>query len=121
MEKIQIEVDSIGIVFPSYMAPVSGIPLIVERFIKKIDGIEKLHIFAVCTCGGYECVNALPSLNKLRQIIKSCGGELSDEYSTRLPMNNLEYDHIPIPIIRDQEVIFSRNKTKIDVISYNFV
>ena len=59
-------------------------------------------------------VNALPSLNKLKMIIKSCSGKLSAEYSTRLPMNNLDYDHIPIPITRDQEIIISRSKTKIN-------
>ncbi len=114
MDRIQIAADSIGIIYPSYLAALSGLPLIVERFVKKIDNIDSLHIFAVCTCGGYECVNALPSLNKLKQVIKSCGGILSVEYSTRLPMNNLDYDHIPIPIIRDHEVIINKSKTKID-------
>lgn len=114
MDKIQIDAESIGIVFPSYLAPLYGLPLIVERFVRKIANIEALHIFAVCTCGGYECVNALPSLNKLRQIITSCGGKLSAEYSTRLPMNNLDYDHIPIPITRDQEAIINRSKAEID-------
>lgn len=66
-------------------------------------------------------MNALPSLNKLKQIIKSCGGKLSEEYSTRLPMNNLEYDHIPIPITRDQAVIISRNKMKVDDICYRIM
>lgn len=120
-DKMQIDADRIGIIFPSYMAPVSGLPLIIERFVKKIADIESIHIFAVCTCGGYECVNALPSLNKLKQIIKSCGGKLSEEYSTRLPMNNLEYDHIPIPITRDQAVIISRSKIKIDDICYRII
>lgn len=121
MDKIQIDAESIGIIFPSYIAPLSGLPLIVERFIKKIANIESLHIFTVCTCGGYECVNALPSLHKLEKIIKSCGGKLSGAYSTRLPMNNLDYDHIPIPIIRDQHVIISRSKAKIDDICYRII
>jgi ferredoxin len=114
MEKIQIDAESIGIIFPSYLAASSGLPLIVERFVKKIVNIESIHIFAVCTCGGYECVNALPALNKLKQIIRSCGGKLSAQYSLRLPMNNLDYDHIPIPIIRDSAVIINRSKVKID-------
>lgn len=113
-ERVHIDIDSIGIIFPSYIAALVGLPLIVERFIRKIDNIGSLHIFAVCTCGGYECVNALPSLKKLKKIIHSCGGRLSGEYSVRLPMNNLEYDHIPIPIIKDQDVIIGRSKTKIN-------
>ncbi|MGE5630203.1 MAG: EFR1 family ferrodoxin [Caulobacteraceae bacterium] len=114
MDKIQIDAENIGIVFPSYLALLFGLPLIVERFVKKIANIELIHIFAVCTCGGYECVNALPSLNKLKQIIRYCGGKLSAEYSVKLPMNNLDYDHIPIPITKDQEVIIKRSKIKID-------
>lgn len=121
MDKIQIDAERIGIVFPSYIAPLAGIPNIVERFIEKITNIESISIFAVCTCGGYECVNALPSLYRLRHIIKSCGGKLSAEYSTRLPMNNLDYDHIPIPIKRDQEVIINGSKTRIDNISFRIL
>ena len=121
MDRINIRAESIGIIFPSYLAALSGLPLIVERFVKKIVNIKALHIFAVCTCGGYECVNALPSLNKLKQIIRSCGGKLSAEYSIRLPMNNLDYDHIPIPIIKDHEVIINKSKAKIDEICYRII
>lgn len=114
IDKIQIDAKSIGIIFPSYLALLSGLPLMIERFVRKIVNIESLDIFAVCTCGGYECVNALPSLKKLKQIIKSCGGRLSAEYSIRLPMNNLDYDHIPIPITTDQDVIINRSKVKLE-------
>lgn len=116
-EKIHIEAESIGIVFPSYIAPVSGVPLIVERFIRKIDNIGNLTIFAVCNCGGYESVNALSSLYKIKQIIESCRGKLYAEYSLRLPMNNLDYDHIPIPINRDSEDIIRKSKVEIEHIS----
>lgn len=121
MEEIQVDAESVGIIFPSYLAALCGLPLIVERFIKKIENIESLNIFAVCTCGGYECVNALPPLRRLRQIIRSCGGKLSAEYSTRLPMNNQDYDHIPIPITRDHQVIINKSKTKIDNICYRII
>lgn len=47
-EKIHIDASTIGIIFPSYMAPVSGLPLMVERFVRKIDNIGDLTIFAVC-------------------------------------------------------------------------
>ncbi len=114
MDKIYISAQTMGIVFPSYLGVVSGMPLMIERFIKKIANINSLHIFAVCTCGGYENVNALPSLSKLKNSIRLCGGKLSSEYSVRLPMNNLDYDHIPIPIEKDSKVIISRSKNKID-------
>jgi flavodoxin len=67
MDKIQIDAESIGIVFPSYLAALSGLPLIVERFVRKIADIESMYIFAVCTCGGYECVNAFPPLYELKR------------------------------------------------------
>src|SRR5690554_8237271 len=53
MDRIQIDAESIGIIFPSYIAPLVGAPLIIERFVKRIANIESIHIFAVCTCGGY--------------------------------------------------------------------
>lgn len=114
MDKIHIDSERVGIVFPAYLSPVYGLPLIVDRFIRKIYNIGSLDIFAVCTCGGYECVNALPALKNLRRLIRSCGGRLKGEYSVRLPMNNLDYDHIPIPIIRDQNVIINKSKAKIE-------
>jgi len=111
--RITIDADQIGIVFPTYLAPLSGIPLIIERFIRKVHKIDTKYLFAVCTCGGYEMVNALPSLRNLSKLIKSIGGKLSAAYSVRLPMNNLEYDHIPVPIIKDQEIIIKKSKKKI--------
>jgi ferredoxin/flavodoxin len=116
MEKIRVDTDTIGIVFPSYIAPAAGIPSIVVRFIKRLENIRLLRIFAVCTCGGYECVNALPSLFKLKGIVHGCGGKLPAMYSVRLPMNNLDYDHIPVPINKDQGEIIRRGDKKICVI-----
>lgn len=112
MNKIHVDSDYMGIVFPSYIAPVVGVPLIIERFVKKISNITSINIFAICTCGGYECVNAIPSLAKLQTIIKECGGKLSAQYSIRLPMNNLDYDHIPIPINRDHDEIIRKGNIK---------
>lgn len=113
-----IESNRIGIVFPSYLAALSGFPLIVERFVKSISNIASLEIFAVCTCGGYECVNALPSLIKLKKLIRSCGGKMSAEFSVRLPMNNLDYDHIPVPIEKDQAKVIEKSKEKVKDIAY---
>lgn len=114
MGKNHIDAEKVVIVFPSYLAPLSGLPLVVERFIKLIDNIVDINFFAVCNCGGYESVNALPSLQKVRKIIQSCGGKLYAAYSLRMPMNNLDYDHIPIPINRNHEDIIRMSKLKID-------
>jgi formate hydrogenlyase subunit 6/NADH:ubiquinone oxidoreductase subunit I/flavodoxin len=113
-QSITTEADIIGIVFPCYLPALFGVPLIVERFIKKLKPIRTKYFFSVCTCGGYECVNALPALKKLAALMKSSGGRLSAEYSVRLPMNNLNYDHIPVPINKDHETMFKKSKIKID-------
>jgi ferredoxin/flavodoxin len=115
-KSIKTEADNIGIVFPSYMAQFFGVPLIVERFIEKLEDIGSKYIFAVCTCGAYESVNAVPTLKKLAKIIKLSGGRLSAEYSVRLPMNNLDYDHIPIPINKNSEDIIKKSERKINAI-----
>ena len=49
---IQINAEMIGTVFPVYYAEFGGIPLIVKRFIEKLEGISSKYIFAVCTHTG---------------------------------------------------------------------
>ena len=116
-EEVLIQSDCIILVFPSYLAAACGIPLIVERFVKKIDKIKLKKIIAVCTCGGYEIVNANPSLIKLKKIIKSVGGELSSRYSLRFPMNNLDYAHIPVPIEKNTNIILEKAELKLKKIN----
>lgn len=111
---IKPDAEVVGIVFPAYLAPLSGIPLIVQRFVRKLENIESMHLFAVCTCGGYEIVNALPTLKNLSRLIRLNGGKLSAEYSVRLPMNNLDYDHIPVPINTDQETVIRNCDKKLE-------
>jgi flavodoxin len=120
-KSIKTDADKIGIVFPAYMAQFFGIPLIVEKFIKKLENIGSKYIFAVCTCGGHEIVNALPTLKKLAKVFKSYGGKLSAEYSVRLPMNNSDYDHIPIPIEKNQGIIIEKSKNKIEAICQRII
>jgi ferredoxin len=114
--RITTDAECIGIVFPAYMAHLYGVPLIVEKFAKKLENIGEKYVFAVCTCGGYELVNALPALRNLSQLIKSRGGVLSAEFSIRLPMNSLDYSHIPIPISKNQEAMFRNSKERIQAI-----
>ena len=109
--------ETIGIVFPVYLAPLSGVPLIVERFVRVIPEIGVRRLFGVCTSGGYEIVNAVPGVRSLARYVRSRGGRLAAEYTVRLPMNNLEYDHIPVPIERDSDVIIGRSKARIDEIA----
>jgi formate hydrogenlyase subunit 6/NADH:ubiquinone oxidoreductase subunit I/flavodoxin len=113
---IKTQADEIGIVFPAYMAQMYGVPLIVERFIRKLEDIDLKYLFCVCTCGGYENFNALPAMKNLGKLMKNLGGKLSAEYSMKLPMNNQDYSLIPTPIEKDPEVILKQMPAKIDYI-----
>lgn len=115
-QSIKTDTNSIGIVFPAYDAQLYGIPLIVEKFIKKLEDIGSKYIFAVCTCGGLENVNGLPTLRNLGKLIKSMGGKLSAEFSIKLPMNTMDYSHIPFPIDQNRETMFKNCKNKIEAI-----
>lgn len=51
-EMVEPQSNVIGIVFPVFYATNDGgVPLIVERFIKKLKNLGSKYIFAVCTCG----------------------------------------------------------------------
>lgn len=112
-QSISTDADAIGIVFPAYLAQLHGVPLIVERFVKKLEGIGSKYVFAVCTCGGYESFNALPALKNLARLIKSLGGKLAAEYSVRLPMNNGDY---PFYVRHNDEAMFKDCPKRITVI-----
>jgi formate hydrogenlyase subunit 6/NADH:ubiquinone oxidoreductase subunit I/flavodoxin len=115
--EVSTHADIIGVVFPTYLAPLYGIPLIVDIFFRKLERLGSKYLFAVCTCGGYEIANAVPTLRHLAKLIRSLGGKLSAEYSVRLPMNNLSYDHIPVPIEKSSEVILRRSEATIEDVS----
>jgi len=78
---IQPQTDSIGIVFPVYYASNGyGIPLIIERFINKLQRIESKYFFAVCTHSGM----AGETIAKLRKQIKLRGGYLAAGFSLNM-------------------------------------
>lgn len=111
---IRTGADTVGIVFPAYLPALYGVPLIVERFISKLDHLEAKRLFAICTCGGYEIVNAVPALRNLNRFVKKRGATLAAEYTVRLPMNNLDYEHIPVPIETDSATIIKNAEAQID-------
>ena len=83
-ETITTDADVIGIVFPVYHAIFDGMPLIIERFARKMDNIDSKYIFAVCTCKGWSRV----TISKLGEIIKSRGGELAAGFTVPMPDNS---------------------------------
>jgi formate hydrogenlyase subunit 6/NADH:ubiquinone oxidoreductase subunit I len=120
-QRITTEAISIGIVFPCYLAQLEGIPLIVEKFVNKLDNFDFKYVFAVCTYGGYGPVNALPTLHCLSKLFHSNNAELSGAFSVRLPLNNLDYDHIPVPVERNHEIIFRKAEVQMDHICRRIV
>lgn len=106
----------IGIVFPCYLAQLSGLPLIVEEFIQKLNVNPDSYIFAVCTYGGFGPVNYIPTFGFMRKLINKSKLPNISEFSIKMPLNNLDYDHIPLPINRNHEKMFSYTDKKIEKI-----
>lgn len=105
--------DAIGLVFPAYMAQLNGVPLAVQAFVSGLRGIEGTYLFAVCTCGGHEDFNALPALKRLERLVRAAGGKVSAEFAVRLPMNTLDYSHIPVPIDQDRGRMLHQAEIKV--------
>lgn len=69
-ESLKPQTDAVGIVFPVYYASNGyGIPLIVERFVNKLEGIGSNYFFAVCTHSGM----AGETIEKLKKQINPVG------------------------------------------------
>ena len=112
MDKASIipDADVIGIVFPVYHAIFNGMPLIIGRFIRKMEDIDSKYIFAVCTCKGWSRV----TINKVGEIIKSRGGQLSAGFTVKMPDNSS-------PTTREeQQKLFNKWKKKLEII-YHYV
>lgn len=108
-ERITPDADVIGIVFPTYYEPYGGVPLIVRRFIRKLENIESKYIFAICTYGSASVL----ALKYLDKIIKSRGSKLAAGFSVNMP-NNMAGPKINST--QNQEKMFSVWKENIEVI-----
>jgi flavodoxin/ferredoxin len=82
-ERITTDADVIGIVFPVYYLGTVNIPLVVQRFISKLDKISTKYIFAVCTYGG----GAGSTLKILDEMIRKRGGRLASGFGVQMPQN----------------------------------
>lgn len=82
-ERITTDADIIGIVFPIYYLGTVNIPLVVQRFVMKLDEISTKYIFAVCTYGG----GAGSTLKMLDEMIRESGGRLASGFGVQMPQN----------------------------------
>lgn len=85
MDKNRIKTDAgvIGLVFPVYYEPYGGVPLIVRRFVRKLENINSKYIFAICTYGS----GSFKSLKFLGELIESKGGKLAAGFMVNMPNN----------------------------------
>ena len=67
------DADVVGLVFPVYH---KGLPLILQRFVEKLTGLDTKYVFGACTYGDTSGM----AIKHLRQLIRSRGGP-----STSLP------------------------------------
>jgi ferredoxin/flavodoxin len=82
-QQIPIEKDAIGIVFPVYYETYGGIPLIISKFIGKLNNIENKYIFAICTYGS----GSIVTLNNIDNALISVGGKLAAGITVNMPEN----------------------------------
>lgn len=106
-DSITTDADVIGIVFPVYHAIFDGMPLIIGRFVRKMENIDSKYIFAVCTCKGWSRV----AINKFGEIIKARGGKLSAGFTVLMPDNSSP------TTIEEQQKLFNNWKKKLEIIN----
>jgi flavodoxin/ferredoxin len=82
-KSIKTDADVIGIIFPVYYLGTVNIPLVVQRFVLKLDEISTKYIFAVCTYGG----GSGSTLTILDEMIQASGGHLSAGFGVQMPQN----------------------------------
>jgi ferredoxin/flavodoxin len=123
---IKPDADVIGIVFPVYHASFgeSGIPLIVRRFVGKLEGIASKYLFAICTHGGMPGA----TIGNLAAAIESRGGELSAGFAIRMSISysaiqkighaffNKELETDIDADDRKRQILFARAERKLDII-----
>jgi len=109
-DSITTDADVVGIVFPVYHAVFNGMPLIIGRFIRKMENIDSKYIFAVCTCMGWSRV----TINKVGEIIKTRGGQLSAGFTVKMPDNSNP------TTIEERQKLFNNWKKKLEII-YHYV
>lgn len=107
-EKIFVEAESLGIIFPVYY---SRLPLIVEQTVKKLEFRTVPNLFAVATHGGAPAT----VLKKLDKILKEKYVRLNSGFLLKMPKNHIfEYNTSPV---MPEDGIFKEEKKKIGRIS----
>ena len=122
-KSITTNADVICIVFPVYNGE---FPLIIKKFICKIDSIDKKYIYGVCTYGDSPGL----TMKYLDKLMKSCGGKLTAGFAVNMPYNYITpsfvlHDFFKSFVLRDiaiekQQAMFVHWKKKLETI-YEFI
>lgn len=88
-ESVAMEADAAGLIFPVYH---KSIPLIIKRFVEKLENLEGVYLFSVYTYGDSPGL----AVEHLRQLVEARGGELAAGYGVHMPYNYLT----PSPVLR---------------------
>jgi ferredoxin len=105
-ESVKPEADVIGLVFPVYYATNDcGIPLIVARFVRKLENLSSKYVFAVCTHGGMPGT----TIENLRKAIEARGGKLAAGFTVRMSNKNIAQ--------RKRQNLLVKQKKKVEIIS----
>ena len=107
-ELVRTDAEVIGVVFPVY---IWGMPLIVERFIKKLANLQDKYVFAITTYGGMPGA----TINFLAKVIESCGGRLAAGYAVHMPGNYTPMYGAIAP--EKQERLFARWRSRVEEIA----
>lgn len=107
-EHISTDATVLGIVFPIHNVIATGLPLIVRRFVSKLEKLDSKYIFAVCTCGG----GSGAALANLQQCIHAQGGKLTAGYTIKMP-----YNCPPFTKPAKQPLLIARCKEQLEGIS----
>ena len=98
-ERIITEADVIGIVFPVYYATNDcGIPLIIGRFVKKLENLNSKYMFAVCTHGGAPGT----TIENFGKLIESHGGELAAGFTVKMSYSSSAVQKINYTLFRKE-------------------
>jgi ferredoxin len=104
-EHIRTEADVVGIVFPVYYATNDcGIPLIISRFVRKLESLNSKYIFAACTCGRMPGT----TLENLSKLIASTGGTLAAGFVMKMNDETLSKEK--------QDKMLAEQKEKLDAV-----
>ena len=107
-KSLKPETDVVGIVFPVYYATNDcGIPLVVGKFVNKLEGISAKYVFAVCTSGYMPGM----TIENLKEAILARGGKLAAGFTLRMSSKNLnERKH--------REMLIKQKKKVKDICKY---